>query len=343
MATADYWNAADLDAVAHGGLIHEDVMDQIFDISNIPLDFADMAGSGSMSKSYTEWTQDRLAAPDLTNAQVDGRDSSGNDAKGGKRVGNHGQISTKDVIISTRAQKSDTIGRANELAYQVMERQKELRRDVDAIAVSSQASIADDGDSVPGKSGALGAWLETNVSFGATGSAGGFDSGIVDAPTFGTARALTFTLIKDMAQLIWVGGGNPTKVMSVPTVMRKLSEYMFTSTAQIATLTSETGQKLSESAAKGSVNVMLTDFGVTMDFVPNRLQQLENTDAQANLYILDPQYLELKYLHRYMVEPLAKAGLADKRLMSVDWTLAVLNEEAHGLIADVDPAEAVVT
>ena len=43
------------------------------------------------------------------------------------------------------------------------------------------------------------------------------------------------------------------------------------------------------------------------------------------------------FLHGYRVEPLAKTGLSDKRLMCVDYTLKVLNEKAHAVIADIDP------
>ena len=93
--------------------------------------------------------------------------------------------------------------------------------------------------------------------------------------------------------------------------------------------------------AKGSVNVFVTDFGVTLEMVANRMQQPVDA-THTNVYLIDPEYLELSYLVGYRVEPLAKAGLSDTRLMSVDWTLKVLNERAQGVIADINPALAVV-
>ncbi len=153
MSTANL-DSADLKGVLRGGLIREDVMDKIWDISKIPLPFTDMIGSsGKVKNEYKEWTTDELAAPDTTNAVVDGSDASGNDTKTGARVGNHCQISDKVVRVSYRADASDTIGRAKELAYQLMRRQQELRRDVEAIALLNQASVADDGDTVAGKVG----------------------------------------------------------------------------------------------------------------------------------------------------------------------------------------------
>ena len=345
MATADYWSSADLKEIADGGLIREDVMQQIWDISNIPLPFTDMIGSDDASQSYTEWTIDKLSAPDINNAVVDGADATGNNAKGGARVGNQCQISDKVVTVTGRANASDVIGRANELAYQVMERQKELRRDREAIYLTQQASVADDGDTTPGKLGGFGAWLTSNVSRGATGANGGFANGIVAAPTPGTPRALSETMIRDIAQKVWEAGGNPTVLMSIPAVIRKLSAYMFTSSAQIATMTSDVGQERSAKVAQGSVNVFVTDFGVTLEMVANRLMQpVDATPASenANLYIIDPQYVRETFLRGYQVLPLAKKGDADTRQMLVDGSLKVLNQEAHGVVADINYTAAVV-
>jgi hypothetical protein len=340
MSTANL-DSADLKAVTFGGLINEDVMQQIWDISKIPLPFTDRIGSDTCKNEYKEWTTDELAAPDLTNAVVDGSDASGNDTKTGSRVGNHCQISTKVVRVSTRAQESDTIGRSNELSYQVMRRQQELKRDVEAIMLSRQASAADDGNTTAGKSAGLCGWLVTNDFRGAGGSAAGFGNGIVAAPQAGTARALSETLVRDCVQSVYTQGGDPTVMMSVPGVIRKFSEYLFTSSARVATLMADQGKSGSPATALGTVNVFVTDFG-TLDLVPNRLQQLNDLSTDtADVYILDPQYLSIAYLHGYRTEPLAKTGLADVRQMAVDWTLIVHTEKAHGVIADIDPTLAV--
>ncbi len=339
---SQYWSSADLKAVQFGGLINEDVMQQIFDISRIPLPVQDMVATDGVSNSTTSWTTDELDAPDVTNAQVDGRDSTTNDARGGVRVQNECQISTKDVQVSFRADESDTIGRASELSYQVMQRQRELRRDVDAIFLLNQASVKDDGNTTPGRTGGLAAWLVTNTDRGATGSDGGFNpaTGAVDAATPGNSRALTETAIRNIAQSVYEQGGMSEVLMSTPSVIRKLSEYMFTDSARIATLESGVGQSQTSSTAKGSVNVFVTDFGQVLRFVPNRLQQLDGS-GDADVFILDPSLLRLGLLHGYRTVPLNRTGLAEKRLMAVDWCVKVLNEKGQGVIADVDPTVAV--
>lgn len=337
----------DLSAVAYGGLINEDVMQQIWDVSKIPLPFTDAVGELTSKNPYKEWTTDALASPDLTNAVIDGTTvTTEDDTAVGERVGNHHQISWKVVNVSTRARETDNVGRADELAYQVIRRQQELRRDVEAIALSNQASVRDTGaGGSAGKSGGLGAWLETSAYRGTNGADGGFNSstGVVATITAGSHRALTEKLLRDCVQSIYSQGGNPTKLMSIPSVVRVISEYLFTSSARIATLMADQGKSGEKATALGSVKVFVTDFG-TLELTDNRLQQTykayDTTTDVANVFILDPEYLALSYLHGYRTEPLAKQGLSDRRMMAVDWTLVVKSEVAQGVIADVDPSQA---
>ena len=343
---ADNLDSANLKAVAHGGIINEDVMQQLWDISNVPLPFTGMIGTpDTVGNSYTSWVLRKLGDPDLTNAQVDGADTAGNQdaTPAGPRVGNHCQISTKTVKVSTRAYESDTIGYANELVEQVMERQKELRRDVEAISLSNQGSQEDDGNTTPGNSAGFAAWLTSNIDIPGDGTAGGFSGGTVTQYTPGTARGGTETALRDIVEKIYIAGGDPTQIMSVPTTIRRLNEFMFNNSAKIATLQSDAGQSESQMVAKGSVNVYIADHGQVLAFVPNRIQQTyaaATATTGSIVYIFDPDYARHGHLHGYRTEPLAKTGLAEKRQLAVDWTLKVLNEESHGMMADIDPAAA---
>ena len=295
MSTANL-DSADLKAVAKGGLIREDVMNKIFDISRIPLPLTDMIGTESASNSYKEWTVDALQQPDVTNAVVDGADASGNDTFTGGRVGNHHQIAQKTVKVSFRADSSNIIGRAKELAYQISRRQQELRRDVEAIMLRNQASVADDGGSTAGNVGGLPSWLKTNQAsgygFGAGGAVGGYNTttGLTVARTPSTAaRALTETFVRNAVQDVYLQGGDPSIFMAVPAVVRKLSEYMFTSSARVATLMSDQDGSKQQAVAMGSVNVFVTDFG-TLKMVPNRLQQFEPIGANLTTTVAGTIY-----------------------------------------------------
>lgn len=338
---ANNLDAADLAAVARGGLIREDVMDAIWDISNVPLPFTSMIGTpDNVGNPSPTWVVDKLADPDLNNAFIDGQDLDMNDEDpAGPRVGNKCQISAKRVSVSTRANEVNTIGYASERARQIARKQIELRRDVEAISLSNQGSRDDDGNSVAGLSAGLAAWLTTNVEAG-TGTPGGYNTGtgLVDAWTPGAARAATLAMVKDVVEQIYIEGGDPTVLMSVPTVIRALNEFMFDTSAQIATLQGETSADAeSRLKAKGSVNIFIADHGQVLEFHPNRIQRsYAATGTAAHLFVLDPMYLRHGHLHGYRAEPQAKTGLSTKDQVYVDWTLKVLNELSQGMIADVD-------
>ena len=343
MATTNL-DAADLAGVDYEGLINEDVMQTIFDIDPVDLPYQDMAGRETSKNQYKSWTQDSLEAPALANAVVDGADVTGNDTSTGRRVGNHHQESTKIVQVSHRARNVDTIGRSDELVYQLMQRQKELKKRLEATFLSNQASVEDDGNTTAGMTAGCGAMFETNII---NGTAGGFSNGIYSTPTPGAATALTETAIRDGSEMAYNEGGNPSILMSVPKVIRKLSEYMFGGSARIAALQ----QNVSPSqvregsydnqgvSAVGAVLTIVTDFH-TLEFTPNRSQLTYDNGGTpcANVYGFDPGYWAVSYLQGIETHPLAKTGLADKRLMSVDYCNIAKNEKSSFVIMGVNPA-----
>lgn len=331
-----------LNTQAYGGLVREDVMDKIWDISKVPLPFSDMIGSDRSENSYKEWTVDALQAVDTSNALVDGADVTSNDENLGSREGNHHQISGKRVQVSHRARNVNTIGRSDELSYQIIMRQRELRRDVEAISLTYQASRADNG-TLAGLSAGLNSWIITNDDRGATATATGFANGVVAAATQGTTRTLTETLIRQAIEDVYTQGGDSQVLMSIPEMIRRISQYMFTSSARIATLTSDQGKSAEAATAMGSVNVFVSDFGV-VELVANRLMPITNSGAgteNTEVFVIDPMHLRHSFLQGYQTEPLAKTGTADNRMMTVDWTLCVLNEKAQSIIADIDYKNAV--
>ena len=334
----------DLKSIKLGGVINEDVMQKIFDISRIPLPFTDLVGSTTHKNERFDWVVDELRAPDVTNARVDGSDAGAAAEAGGARVGNHSQISDEVIAVSYRADASDTIGRTKELAYRITRGNQQIRRDVEAMALNNQASIAGT-DAVAGITGGLPTWLETTVMSGdgSAAVAGGhqMDTGLTKKYTeVDDGVALSFQAVKDAIQGVYEQGGEVTHMMSNPGVIGALSSYMFDNEARVATLTSDQGAPAnSKATALSSVNVLVSDFG-TIKLVPNRLQPLDSK-GNAVAFLLDPEYVSLSYLEGYRTDTLAKTGLAEKRQISVDWGLRVHTEKAHGMLVNIDPAEAV--
>jgi hypothetical protein len=354
-APADYLDTADLKLVAAGGLVREDVLDAIFDISDIPTPFLDMIGTEGYDNSYSEWTEDKLSAPDITNKKVSGSDIVSTDNKAtvanAKRVGNHAQISTKPVMVTERGQAVDNIGRSDEMGYQTAERLQELRRDVEAICLTGQASVQDDNNVTAGQSAGAAAWITTNKNLGAGGAVPGFQTGtkLVTAQTAGEERGLTWTMIRTQIENVYVLGGNPTILMSVPGVTKRLASYLFTTPFAAAPTANVngTGGGVNQ-VSQGYIDTFKTDFGTLMQIVPNRLQQTyasigADPDPQvANVFGLDPRFWKLGLLYGWKVDPLAKIGLSHRKMLHVDWMLKAYLERANFLIADIDPTVDVV-
>jgi hypothetical protein len=340
MATGNI-DSFDLKSIAKGGVINEDVMQKIFDISKIPLPFTDLVGSTSHKNERFDWVVDELRAPDVTNARVDGSDAGTAATATGARVGNHSQISDEVMSVSYRADASDTIGRTKELAYRITRGNQQIRRDVEAICLNNQASVAGT-STVAGVTGGLPSWIETTVmnGDGSAATAGGHDMTTGLTKKFTEADdgvALSFQAVKDAIQGVYEEGGEVTTMMSNPGVIGALSSYMFDNEARVATLTSDQGAPAnSKATALSSVNVLVSDFG-TIKLVPNRLQPV---DAKGNAvaFLLDPEYVSISYLEGYRTDTLAKTGLAEKRQISVDWGLRVHTEKAHGMLVNIDPA-----
>lgn len=338
--TASNFDAADLRTASN---INEDVMQQIFDISPMDLPFTQMAGTDSADNQYTEWMTDVLAAANVQNAVVDGADAGSDTSVATTRVGNHCQISQKTLKVSGRAQSVNTIGRSNELAYQLLQRGREIRRDCEAIKLINQTSVADNGAATAGRLGGVPSWLTSNVSRGATGANGGFAGGTVSRPTPGTKRAFSETIMRDVIESAYTNGGAPSDIMTTVKMKRRISEYLFSSSARIGTFTTNTTG--GAATAVGAVDVFVSDFGV-LKITPNRFMlaysaQDNGGGAYGGAGVVDVLFLDFAYwatafLRGFQTNQIAKTGDADNRQMLVDYTVKCYNQAASGVAADID-------
>ena len=335
--TATNLDAFDMSSVTVGGLIREDMMNKIWDLSPVELPLTQRIGSGSCVNPRFSWTIDKLATPVITGQQIDGADqTSTNNATVGTRVNNFTEERVKVVQISNRSEAVDSAGSIGTLAVQLMKRQQELRRDIEATILSNNASLADNGTSVAGRTGGLDSWLATNVSIGATGTAAGFSTstGLTVAYGPGTKRAMSEAVFKDLLQSVYENGGEAMIVMARPPVVRKFSEFQFTSGARIATMQKDNRGATGPATALGAVNVYLSDWG-SVEIISNRMQAAISAGV-STLFIIDPSLLELTFLQGYVTQPLAKTGLAEKRQIVVDVGLRVGNQAGLAAYRDID-------
>jgi len=348
--------------VESGGQVHEDLMDKLWDISPEDLPFTDMIGSTSSSNHLKEWVEEQLEAATPDNAYIDGQeDNFSDDSETGLRFGNYHQTSVKFVSVSDRSRNVNTVGASDELIKQVSKRQRALRRDVEARLTSNKPAIRGDGGTASATTASecagIGAWIGAgghgNSSRGATTGADPVLDGATGAggvPTTGSVagdlRALTEANLKAMIRACYDNGGNIKYAMGRPAVIEALSDYMFSSSARVATMQSNVSQGNRQGVdggngsadggvvAQAAVNMYVGNFG-TVTFVPNRFQP-ESSVGGSDLFLIDPDLWERSYLHNYKIKQLGDIGLSTRRLISVDYTLCALAERGNAVIADLD-------
>lgn len=301
--------------------IREDLANVIYDISPEDTPFQSNIGRGPKpNNTLFEWQVDSLADPDAGNAVAEGADvTEFDEVDPTVRLQNHQQISRKTVVISNTMESVDTAGRRSELAYQLAKRGKELKRDIETIALGNQGAAG----GTTRTTASLQAYLKTNTNFDDT---AGEDPDYTNLPDAGRVdssaqRAFTEAMLKDVIQKCWKEGADPSILMVGPINKQNVSAFPGIAETRVAATSSPT-------TIIGAADIYVSDFG-NLSVVPNRFQR------ERDAFVLDPEYAEMRYLRPYKQTPLAKTGDAEKRMMLVEWGTCVKNEKAHGIIADL--------
>jgi len=297
----------------------EDLSDVIYNISPTDTPFMSTIGKGKATATYHEWQTDSLASVNTSNYAVEGAAASDATMSPTTRAGNRTQISQKTVKVSGTLEAVDKAGRKSEKAYSLAKASAEIKRDMEAILLSNQASSAGDA-STARKLGGLQAWLATNGDFGTDGVAGASGS---TARTTGTDRTFTEDILKTVVKEVYTAGGSPKVLMVRPNHKQVVSGF-----AGIA------AQRFMAPADApttiiGAADVYMSDFG-SISVVPNRF--ITTTDVA---FVVDPDMASVAYLRPFQTNELAKTGDAEVTQLLVEYTLQVSNEAAHGIIADI--------
>lgn len=303
--------------------IRESLEDLISNISPEDTPLVSNVSSKPVNNTLHEWQTDSLASVDTANAQIQGDDiSSFPAAAATARVGNYTQILRKLVLIADTVEAVDKAGRKSEYAYQVMKRGKEMKRDWESILLQNIGGSAGN-SSTASKTATLGAWVKTNTDKGASGVDPTYTAGVPSAArTDGTLRAFTETILKAVAQKIWVSGGDVKVLMLGPVNKDRAAGFTGVATRNYDLSTPRA------TATIGAVDVYVSNWGV-IRYVPNRFQR------EQDGWFIDYEYLQVGVLRPYKVVPLAKTGDATKAMLIKEALLIVKNEAALGLAADL--------
>jgi hypothetical protein len=307
----------------------EQLADAIYMITPEETPLMTLIGREPIDGTHPEWQTDKLAAPSA-NAQIEGDTWNFAAFLPTARVGNYSQISDKKIVVTRTQEKVVKAGRKSELKRELKKQGAILKKDMEYALLLPKASVAGN-SSTARQLASFPAWLTTNVSRGATGANGGFQSGtgLVTAPTPGTKRAWTNVMMDDVLQSVYANGGNVSTVMVSP-----YNKRVFSSFVGIAALRANQNNSSHEQLAVfAGADTYVSDWGV-LAIVPNRVMATDATVA-GNILCIDPTMANVGIFDDIQMYEAAKIGDAERRVLVVEYSYVCRNEAAHGVVADV--------
>lgn len=294
--------------------IAESFADVIFDISPEETPLLSMAKRTSAGQTYHQWQTDSLAAA-AANAQLEGDDASFATLAATTVLGNYCQIARKTVQISGTYEVVKKYGRKSQKAYNLMKAGKELKRDIDYALTRNQASRAGSAGTARLSAG-MESWISGNrVLQNTAGTTPGFSTGIVAAPTDGTAKTFTEAVLKTGIQAAWTDGGDPSVIL-----MSATNKARFSAFSGIATKYNDVKNDVATIVA--AADVYVSDFG-------NHTIKLSRQSRDNAVLGIDPDYVSVAFLRPIQKEELAKTGDSEKTMLLAEFSLVVNNPNAH--------------
>ena len=291
----------------------EDLSNIIYNISPMQTPFMSSIGTRNVKNVVFDWQTEVLPTPS-SSGELEGFELSRSAAQATVRESNVCMISKRDATVSGSQEVSDAAGKRSEMAHQLALMAKALKRDMEEALCQKGAKTTGDA-STARVTGGFESWVETNVSRG-TGGAG---AGNGAAPTDGTQRALTESLLKDVLQLSFENGGEPSLAICGPHNKQIISGFTGRSQAR---------QMIDANTVEASVSIYSSDFG-ELQIVPS------NRSRERSLLLVDPEFAKVAYLRNFQTVDIATIGDAETKMLVVEYGLEVSNEAAHGVVADL--------
>lgn len=295
----------------------EDLSDIIYDVSPTETPFLSAIGKNKATATKHEWLTRSLAAASSTNFVIEGDDATTDAANSNVRVFNYTAISDKVARVSGTQEVVSKAGMRSNMAREMEDKMKELKRDVEKILLENNAYVAGN-DTLARECAGAQAYIKTNSSKASDAVAATGDGS--DAHTDGTARALQESFVETVLASAWTNGGAPSLGILNAFQKRKFATFSGSST------------KNSDAATKkvvNSVDIYIDPLGNEVRLVPCRQAP---TDV---VYFFDPEYVKMSTLRNFQTNELAKTGDSERKQILVEYTLEMCNEKAHAAIYDL--------
>lgn len=304
----------------------EDVHDVIYDISPTETPVMSMAKRLKAEATNHEWQTDSLSAAALNKA-IEGDDATYATAAATTMLSNRLMISQKTVMVSGTADRVKKYGRAAEMAYQIMKRGKELKRDIETAMCGMQGS-SEGGAATARQAAGLRAMIvnkraASGTGTNTTGTVPGYSSsnwGLTAAD--GTAVTFVEADLKAALELAWTDGGDPSVIVTNSKQKAAMSAFAGASAFQGFQVNQSKG---AQGAIIAGVDYYVSDYG-------DHKVVLDRFIGQTGVLCLDPEYVGIAWLRPIKDVPLAKTGDAEKRQLICEWTTVAHNPDAHAQI-----------
>ena len=291
----------------------EDLSNIIYNISPMQTPFMSSIGKRNIKNVVFDWQTESLPTPSSA-GQLEGFELSRSAATATTRESNVAMISSRDATVTGSQNASDAAGKRSEMAHQLAIMSKALKRDMEEALCQNGGKTTGNATTAR-KTGGFESWIKSNYSKAAAGAPTGGGT----APTDGTQRALTETLLKDVLELAFTNGGEPSLAICGPVNKQKISGFTGRASAR---------QMIDANTVEASVSVYSSDFG-ELKIVPS------NRSRERSLLLVDPEFAKVSYLRDFKTVDIATIGDAETKMIVVEYGLEVSNEAAHGIVADL--------
>ena len=291
----------------------EDLSNIIYNISPMQTPFMSSIGKRNIKNVVFDWQTESLPTPSSA-GQLEGFELSRSAATATTRESNVAMISSRDATVTGSQNASDAAGKRSEMAHQLAIMSKALKRDMEEALCQNGGKTTGNATTAR-KTGGFESWIKSNYSKAAAGAPTGGGT----APTDGTQRALTETLLKDVLELAFTNGGEPSLAICGPVNKQKISGFTGRASAR---------QMIDANTVEASVSVYSSDFG-ELKIVPS------NRSRERSLLLVDPEFAKVSYLRDFQTVDIATIGDAETKMIVVEYGLEVSNEAAHGIVADL--------
>lgn len=293
----------------------EDLLDMIYNVAPTDTPLISMMEKVEATAVTHEWQRDTLDTP-ANNTTAEGADATYTAVTATQRLSNQTQISRKTFSISDTQEKVRKAGRKSDIRYQTILKGKALRKDMELALVENATQTTGATRQARGLRG----WLQSNNSLGVGGVAPVAIGGNT-APTDGTLRTLTETILRSGLALGYIAGGNMTKLIMHPTLKQNATATFNGGGTKFVAIANDT--------LNGAFDFFKHDFG-TIELVPNRV--LTRT---RDAYAVDPDMVALAVLRDMETTELARIGSARNFMLETEYTLECREERAHVALRDL--------